>query len=144
MTLLEVVRGAWGFTGLKPLAIAASNAFGNVVVEDEDGAFWRICPEELDCRRMAWSRSEFDAVWESIDFQRDWRMDPLVAAATAALGMPAEELCFCLKVPAVLGGAYSVENVGTISRTELLAASGDIARQIADLPDGARLRLKMD
>jgi hypothetical protein len=38
------------------------------------------------------------------------------------------------------GGAH---NIGTIDRVELIAASGNIAEQIKDLPDGTKIRLKI-
>jgi len=56
---------------------------------------------------------------------------------------PATQRCYCLKIPSVLGGAYAIHNIGTIYRAELIAASGHIAEQIKDLPDGSKLRLKI-
>jgi hypothetical protein len=40
----------------------------------------------------------------------------------------------------VLGGKYDVANFGTISRRELVAFAGDIAEQIKDVPDGAKVK----
>lgn len=49
----------------------------------------------------------------------------------------------CLKMPGPLGGEYGGDNLGRIDLIEPIAASGDIARQIAGLPDGtAVLRLR--
>jgi hypothetical protein len=42
-----------------------------------------------------------------------------------------------------LGGAYTLDNIGTIDRAELISASGYIANQIDDLPDGAQIRLRV-
>lgn len=65
----------------------------------------------------------------------------LVALARNRYGVQPEERCFCLKIPDPLGGDYSVDNVGTIGRVELIGASGSIAEEIADLPNGALVRL---
>jgi hypothetical protein len=43
----------------------------------------------------------------------------------------------------VLGGEYGGDNLGTISLTELIGASGHLAQQIAGLPDGAQIHLSM-
>ena len=48
---------------------------------------------------------------------------------------------YCFKIPPVLGGQYTGKNMGTISLLELVRASGDVAQQVKDLPDGAKIRL---
>jgi hypothetical protein len=48
-----------------------------------------------------------------------------------------------LKIPATLGGAYALDNIGTIDRGELIAFSGDLAKQIDGLPDGTQIRLRI-
>jgi hypothetical protein len=50
---------------------------------------------------------------------------------------------YCLKVPGVLGGEYGGDNLTTISLDELIRASGHIAQQIADLPNGASIKLSV-
>jgi hypothetical protein len=41
----------------------------------------------------------------------------------------------------VLGGTYEIENMAIKSTLEWLAVSGDVGRQIKDLPPGAEIRL---
>jgi hypothetical protein len=141
--LISVIATAWKFEGLAPRAIVDVNAFGNVLVEDVDGTVWKICPEELSCDVVAETREELQELQEDEDFVEDWKMTELVELATSALGPAPKGKCFCLKVPAVLGGEYGEENLATISVAELLAVSGDIARQVKDLPDGAHVELKV-
>lgn len=143
LAMLNTIRDAWGWTGLEPAAVIASNDFGNVVVKAADGAYWRICPEALTCELIAQDDSEFGTVWASSDFQRDWQMTRLVEIASATLEQIDAERCYCLKVPSVLGGAYDTKNLGTISRLELLSFSGDVAHQIVDLPDGATVQFRI-
>jgi hypothetical protein len=61
----------------------------------------------------------------------------------STLGVPANDRCYCLKLPSPLGGAYALDNIGLIDRAELITASGDIARQIDGLPDGTQIKLKI-
>ena len=70
-------------------------------------------------------------------------MAALAAHATTNLGKPGKDRCFCLKVPAILGGEYAIANIGVIDLDELISFSGDAASQIKDLPDGAQIRLKL-
>lgn len=137
MDLLNSVRTAWAFTGLVPVRTLHVNAFGNLLVEDVAGRVWRLCPEELACQVV-----ESESV-DALIASEDWTMEPLVARATAELGVPGAGRCFCLKVPGALGGKYEIENVGTISLEELIAFTGDVAAQVKDLPDGTRVDIKI-
>lgn len=46
-------------------------------------------------------------------------------------------------MPGVLGAKYVLQNIGTISRSELVSFAGDMAHQIKDVPDGAKLELRI-
>jgi hypothetical protein len=137
--VLDTIREWWGWTGLDPAEIAADNLFGNVVVRATDGAYWRICPEDLSCEVIASDPEGYAALWRDDEFTTDWRMLRLVDMASAKFGPLAAGRCYCLKLPGVLGGRYDADNLGTISRDELIAFSGDVARQIKDVPDGAQV-----
>lgn len=119
------------------------NAFGNVIFTDEDGQYWRICPEELSCEVVATNAEEFARLQRADGFLEDWDMQGLVERVRAKLGLPTADRCYCLKIPATLGGAYAVDNVGTIGRAELITFSGDIAKQIDGLPDGTPIKLSI-
>jgi hypothetical protein len=97
----------------------------------------------LSCDVIAANSEAFDKLRRVESFWIDWSMQALVDQASAAFGTPTAGWCYCLKIPAVLGGAYALDNIGPIDRAELIAASGHIAKQIRDLPDGAKIRLKL-
>jgi hypothetical protein len=139
----ELVRKAWGWIGLDPAEVLAENAFGNLIVRATDGTYWRICPEELSCKEIARNAEQFAALSGTDEFLTDWEMARLVEEARQKLGPLAAGRCYCLKLPAVLGGSYAADNMGTISRGELISFSGDIAEQIKDVPDGSHIRLKI-
>lgn len=142
--LLPVVSEAWGWTGCKPVEVIAMNAFGNLILRDDEGCFWRLCPEDVYCRIVAKSSADYGVLVGSEDFLSDWEMIDLVKAAREKLGTPGSGRCYCLKLPGVLGGEYGCDNVATVSVEELIASSGDIGRQIKDLPDGTQIDLVMD
>lgn len=136
-TILTLIRESWGWAGLDPVAVVAMNDFGNVLVLATDGSYWRLCPEELYCEVVAPTKPEFDSLWSTNDFQDDWQMTSLVETAKATLGPVSDDRCYCLKIPAVLGGQYDAANLGTITKTELIQFTGSVAKQIHDVPDGA-------
>jgi hypothetical protein len=143
MTILEAIHAEWAFTGLAPRVVLEVNAFGHALVQDVVGQFWQIVPDLLLCERLATSEADFRQHIATSEFQDAWKMERLVALATAALGTPGEGRCFCLKIPAAIGGVYEIENIATIAVDELIGVSGNIAAQIRDLPDGTPVEIKI-
>lgn len=143
MQLLEEVRSAWGWVGIEPVDLIDDNDFGNLILKDVRGQYWRLCPEDLYCQVVASSREELDRLAKDQEFLSDWYMRGLVDQAFQQLGALAPGRKYCLKIPGALGGEYGRDNLGTISFEELIRASGHIAQQIADLPDGASVKLSV-
>jgi hypothetical protein len=141
--MLDTIRKAWGWIGLDPAEVVATNAFGNVIVRAADGAYWRICPEEWSCEQVARNEDGYKALIRDEEFRTDWEMAPLVELARQKVGPLSEGRCYCLQLPAVIGGSYEAENLGTISLDELLAFSGDMAEQIKDVPDGGQIQIEI-
>lgn len=141
--MLDTIRKAWGWTGLDPTEVVAVNAFGNLIVRASDGTYWRICPEEWSCEQVARSAEEFTALTNKEEFQTDWEMVRLVELARQKLGPLSEGRCYCLKLPAVIGGRYEAANLGTITLGELISFSGDMAQQIKDVPDGGQVEIEI-
>jgi hypothetical protein len=143
MRLLDDVRNAWGWTGIEPVELMHDNDFGNLILKDVRGQYWRLCPEDLYCEVVACNRHELERLSQDQEFLRDWAMRDLVDQAFQRLGALAPGRKYCLKIPGVLGGEYGGDNLGTKSLDELIRASGHIAQQIADLPDGTSIRLSV-
>jgi hypothetical protein len=143
MELIAIVEGAWGWTGLKPQQIVGDNDFGNLIIKDLSGRYWRLCPEDLYCKVIANSKAELDQLSHDQEFLQDWYMTELVQQARDRLGPLRPGFKYCLKVPGTLGGEYGGDNLATISLGGLVTASGGIAQQIEDLPDGAHVKLSI-
>jgi len=140
--MIAQMNKAWAWIGIKAIEIVETNKFGNVIFRNTEGRFFRICPEELACDVIAETTEKYNALIKDQDFLADWFMETLVEKAEDKYGPQIDERCFCLKIPAVLGGFYKIENIGTISRLELISFSGDIAEQVKDLPDGNQVKFK--
>jgi hypothetical protein len=143
MELIAIVEDAWGWTGLKPDQIVGGNDFGNLIIKDQSGRYWRLCPENLYCKVIASSRAELDQLSQDQEFLHDWYMSELVQQARERLGPLRPGFKYCLKIPGTLGGEYGGDNLATISLGGLVSASGDIAQQIEELPDGAQVKLSI-
>lgn len=139
MPLIQDLKQNWSWTGLDPSEVVGENDFGNLIIKDVQGKYWRLTPEECSCEIIAHNRGELDALSVDQKFLADWYMSVLVELARTKHGVLEEGRKYCLKIPAVLGGAYDVDNIGTNSLSELIRFSGHVAQQIADLPDGAEV-----
>ena len=141
--ILNAVRKAWGWVGVEPKQIVAVNAFGNLLLEDIAGRYWRVCPEELYAKMVANDDQAYRDLIADADFLDDWKMIGIVDIAVRMLGSIDTGKCYCLKQPGALGGAYQPENLGIISIEELILSSGDIAQQIAQIPDGGSVQIQI-
>ena len=143
MDLLQAIRESWGWVGIDPVEVVGSTAFGNLMIKDEQGRYWRLCPEGLSCEVIAQTREVLDEVSRDQAFLHDWYLQPLVEQAEEALGplVPGEAYHFVISP--VLGGEYEAGNVRRINHVEQVRFSGDLALQIKDLPDGAQVTLKI-
>jgi hypothetical protein len=143
MELIAIIQDAWGWTGLEPDRIVGDNGFGNLMIKDRGGRFWRLSPEDLYCKVVANSKAELDELSKNQDFLHDWHMTDLVQQARDRLGLLGPGFKYCLKIPGTLGGEYGGNNLGMIALTELISASGHMARQVNSLPDGAQIKLRV-
>lgn len=139
--LLHAVAKGWGWKIGKPVEILATNLFGNAIVKNDAGRFFRIMPEEWQCELLATSVSELEEKRRSSEFLHDWMMTRVVEMAERAHGPLADGQVYYWVRPGILGGKYDAENTRKISLRELLAYSGDMAQQIADVPDGEQIRI---
>ena len=144
MDVKQAVVEGWSWLGCTPDEVLHQNSFGNIIFVDTTGRCWRLMPEELKGEVIARGRSELEALMHDASFREDWLMEDFCKVAEAALGKLAPGDSYCLKLPAVFGHPYAAENMGVIATTELIRASGELARQIMDLPDGTPVDVRVD
>ncbi|WP_208728727.1 hypothetical protein [Leptospira selangorensis] len=80
-TILDVLKESWGWTGLDPEKIIKENEFGNLLILDKQGQYWRLCPEDLYCEIIALNSDKLTALLNDHDFIEDWEMRSLVDLA---------------------------------------------------------------
>ena len=139
--ILEAIKSAWGWIGIRPQKLYWLNKFGNIIVKDEGGCYWLIRPEELSCEIIAWTEDEMTKLWKDEDFVLDWEMTVLVDLAEEKFGKNINDRCFYFVISPVLGGKYELQNIQTVPILDLVSFSGDIAEQIKDLPEGAQVKI---
>ena len=131
MSTVDDINAAWGWVGLAAVEVLGENDFGNLIIRDEYGKYWRLCPQDLDCQPVASDRAELAALSYNQAFLRDWYMTDHVHLAQNTLGPLPHGRKYCLKVPRALGGKYGRENLATAPLIELIRFSGDAALLLA-------------
>lgn len=143
MNLLSEIKDAWGWVGIEPQEIVIENEFGNLIVKDFDDIFWRLCPEDVYCEVVAESIEAYNALIKNDEFLEDWFMSSMVSKAEKELGKLESGYKYYLVIPGALGGEYGGKNVKVAPLYEIIRFSGDLAKQIKDLPDGEQVQLKV-
>lgn len=143
MNILHAIRDSWGWAGIDPVEVVGATAFGNLMVEDEQGRYWRVCPEALSCEVIAQTREALDEVSRDQAFLHDWYLQSMVDQAEEMLGPLAQGEVYHFVISPVFGGKYAIDNVRQLDHIEQLRFCGDLAREIKDLPDGAQVKLKI-
>lgn len=143
MDLISEIRKSWGWVGIEPIQVVGENDFGNLIIRDVEGKYWRLCPEDVYCEIIARNQQELGVLAQDQEFLVDWNMQALVDAAKVNIGPLSENRKYCLVIPGVLGGAYDISNIRSVPLIELIRFSGDLGKQICDLPEGAQIELKV-
>ncbi|WP_028578880.1 T6SS immunity protein Tdi1 domain-containing protein [Desulfogranum japonicum] len=143
MSIIQEIKESWGWVGIDLVEIVGENDFGNLMIRDSQGQYWRLCPEDVYCEVVAKNREELDRLSTDQEFLEDWYMRALVEQTTQHLGPLSEGQKYCLVIPGIIGGEYAISNIKKVSMIELVRFSGDLACQIKGLSDGAQVQLKV-
>lgn len=116
--MLTAINKVWDWIGVKAKEIVQINDFGNITFKSTENEFWRICPEELYCEKIADSQLDYEILLRNSEFIEDWEMENLVQIAKESVGELMDGGKYCLKLPSVLGGEYNSEYIRKVSQME--------------------------
>lgn len=94
--------------------------------------------------KVAEDQESFLTALEQEDRRNDWLFAENIASWIRAGQTPNPGECFGYKSLPVLGGTYEESNRLLVKASEHFWLSGEIHFQIKDLPDGARVRIKIE
>lgn len=123
--------------------------FGDLFIEQTDG-IWRLDTGAAELERIFPSRQAFDdflggdrgQAWQ--DAVDAWFLPPFVERLHAAGKRANAGQCYGMTIlPVFEGGAYTVENAFVVSLREWLIYTGDVHRQLRDVPEGGQVRIKV-
>ena len=116
---------------------------GDAFVAKQDGTVdWLDCGAGT-CEQVAGSLDEFWQLLETPTRSRELLLTPVIEEFISRHGPFPPATCLGFTTLPILGGSYALDNRFLISATEHLAGTGDLNRQIRDIPDGTAVRIKI-
>jgi len=119
------------------------SAAGDLFYSDEHGQVWRLDTGAGEPDSVASSDQAFEQLLGDPERADELLLLPVVRAFEELHGPLGEGRCLGFTTMPVFGGDYTVENRFTISVTEHASFTGDLHRQIRDLPDGTAIQLRV-
>jgi hypothetical protein len=140
------ILSGWWWLVPREFTLWLVNRFADLFLVFPDGSVHMLDVGVGSIAKVAECRGEFSSKIDQDDNANQWLMIPLVDDMVAA-GMhlrPGE--CYGFKQPPVLGGHYTVENIGVFSIADYLGAYGSIDEQLRNVGDRERvvINLKKD
>ena len=118
--------------GLAPFAVTA---FGDVFLSSDDGV-WFLDTIEGRVERKWDDRDALRAELDTEEGRSTYLLDGLVDGAVRHGVAPGPDQVLSFTVPPVLGGPLEVENVSALDLAVALSVTGQLHRQVKDLPPG--------
>src|SRR6266487_1881800 len=123
--------------------IVALSRSGDAFVSAPDGGISWLDTGGGDVSQVADSRVAFDRLLANSADATRLLLSPVVEEVIRLHGPFPLGTCLSFSQLPVLGGAYTVENRYRLSAVEHFGVTGDIHRQIRDLPHGAKVDIRV-
>ncbi|HET9161623.1 MAG TPA: T6SS immunity protein Tdi1 domain-containing protein [Caulobacteraceae bacterium] len=143
--LAREVAKAWSWLLPGPWEPIVCSMVAGVFLETSTGeVFWLDTGTGL-VEQVASNRAQFeDKVRSSPDLVDEWFLPPVVDRLHGAGKIPEADQCFGFAIlPVFAEGKYDTENMFVVPVREQFVGMADVHRQLADLPDGNSVQLKV-
>ena len=140
---VERLLADWRWLCPQKLMLINRNAFGDMFLSDEKGrVFWLNVA--VGCMSLiANCEAEFLKMSDDADKIQEWFAESDEQAAAKRGLIPGPCQCIGFSVPLVFAQSGSPETAYVADIYEHIGFLGDLHRQIATLPDGAKVRLRV-
>jgi hypothetical protein len=144
--LADEAQAAWSWLVPGPWRVLVCARIGGIFLEAEAGQVRWLDIGTGSVEDVAESTEAFDALLRSDDpVVEEWFLPGLVEALHEAEKRPGPGEAYWAIIPPVFAeGKYTPDNMAVVPIREQLLGSADIHKQIADMPDGAKVRFTVD
>jgi hypothetical protein len=143
---LEVERllSEWRWLCPHRMALVARTAFGDLFLRNEVGVVFWLDIAVGKLTKVADSEAQFREMAETTEKRQEWFAEPDVQASSNRGLTPNASQCIGFTVPLVLAESGSFRTPYIADLYEYVSFLGDLNRQISDLPNGAKVRLRVE
>jgi len=138
---LDRLLQEWRWLCAEPVTLIARNGFGDLFLRTDGGRVLWLDVTSRKLTEVAHSESHFYDLLKESGNRAAW----FAEAELKACGLkPNDAQCIGFKIPLVFSESANVpENAYVADLYEHVSFLGDLHRQIADEPDGAKVRLRI-
>lgn len=134
---------SWGWLLREPFTPVLFSALGDAFIEPESGGIWWLNTGTAELTWVADSVVHFEHLLNS-DLADEWFLPNLVGELHAAGKVPGPGECYTfVTLPVFREGTYEVENLNAVPAHEHYGQTGLMHKQLRDLPNGARVQVKV-
>jgi hypothetical protein len=140
---IERLLQSWRWLCPGTVSLVARNAFGELFLRDEHGRILRLDVTVGQLTEIASSESQFRDLLTDPAKQEEWLAETDTIAAAERGLQPSRSQCIGFKIPLVFAESGFPDNAYVADLYEYVAFLGDLHEQIANSPDGTKVRLRV-
>lgn len=143
---LEVERllSDWRWLCPSQVTLLARNVFGELFLQDEAGAVFWLNTTTGELSKVSNSKSQFLEMVQTSEKRREWFVEQEAKAYAQRGLIPSSSQCIGFGVPAVFAEGGTPDTAYIADIYEHVSFLGDLHRQIANLPDGSKVKLSVN
>ena len=131
----------WRWLCPQSLTVIRRNAFGDLFVRDEEGRVHMLDVGSGDFSLIAESVPEFTVLAKAPENREEWFADQETSAAAERGLVPGPGKCIGFYPPVIAAECDGLNSAYVTDLYDNVGWLGDMHRQIAALPDGAKVRI---
>jgi hypothetical protein len=133
----------WRWLCPQPMALVARSAFGDLFLRDKAGKIFKLDVAIGQMNEVAESETEFRNLAVPKEKREQWFAESDELAAMERGLKPNQDQCVAFKTPIIFAESGTPNNAYVASLYEQVSFLGDLNRQIAELPDGSKVQLRI-
>jgi hypothetical protein len=119
------------------------SAIGDMFVIDEEGKVYWLDIGAGELSLVAGNNQEFEGKLRDMEQVNEWFMIDLTTKLRQSERKLKDGQVYSYKKLPIIGGKYHVDNFAPLSIEEHFGYTGDLHRQMKDLPDGTTVEIKI-
>lgn len=138
----ERLLADWRWLCPEPMTLVARNAFADLFLRDNWGAIYLLDVAVGKLTKLADSENQFRELAATSEKREQWFAEADEEAAVRGLTPDATQ-CVGFSTPLVFAESGHPDNPYVADLYEHVSFLGDLNRQIADMPEGTKVRLQV-